>query len=179
MPVDTRPSRSSDASPAKEIVIPSQGPAMPEPRLRLVKRLIFWSVTSVVVLTLVTATGVGLALGVSAYSRAEQRANGNNRVRLARIEARREETAALAGIEVARANATARYEDAVGIRRAQVEISANLTAPYLQYEAIQAQQAVATSGRNNTLIYLPAGTSGVPLVSDPENVNGLRPQPAK
>jgi hypothetical protein len=179
MPVDARPSRSADVGPAKQTVIPIKGPATPEPRLTLVKRLIFWSITSVMGLTLITATGVGLALGVSAYNRAEQRANANNRVRLARIEARREETAALAGIAVARANAAAQYEDAVGVRRSQAEISRNLTAPYLQYEAIQAQRAVATSGRNNTLIYLPAGNSGVPLVSDPENLNSLRPQPSK
>jgi hypothetical protein len=54
-------------------------------------------------------------------------------------------------------------------------ISRTLTSRYLQYQAFQAQQAVATSGRNNTLIYLPSGTSGVPLVQDPQNVNRQKP----
>jgi hypothetical protein len=53
-------------------------------------------------------------------------------------------------------------------------ISSGLTPQYLQYEAIQAQKAIATSGRNNTLIYLPSGRTGVPLVQDPQNVNRLK-----
>jgi len=51
-------------------------------------------------------------------------------------------------------------------QRAQDEISKTLTDRYLQYLAIQAQKSVGTSGRNNTLIYLPSGTNGVPLVQD-------------
>jgi hypothetical protein len=54
-------------------------------------------------------------------------------------------------------------------------IARGLTPSYLQYEAIQAQKAVATSGRNNTLIYLPSGSGGVPLVQDPQTINRLKP----
>jgi hypothetical protein len=61
------------------------------------------------------------------------------------------------------------------VQRAQKEISRTLTGHYLQHEAIQAQKAVATSGRNNTLIYVPSGSNGVPLTQDPQNVNRLRP----
>ncbi len=76
-----------------------------------------------------------------------------------------------AQIEATRADADKRYQEAVGIRRAQDEISRSLTSTHLQYEAIQAQKAIATSGRNDTLIYVPAGRNGVPLVQDPQNVN--------
>jgi hypothetical protein len=72
-----------------------------------------------------------------------------------------------------------RFAEAVGIRRAQNEISQTLTSHYLQYEAIRAQKAVATSGRNNTLICIPSGGNGVPLVQDPQNVNRLRPAPTR
>jgi hypothetical protein len=34
--------------------------------------------------------------------------------------------------------------------------------------------AIATSGRNNTLIYMPSGPTGVPLVQDPQNINRLK-----
>ena len=84
-----------------------------------------------------------------------------------------------AQIEATEANAQKRFAQAVGIRRAQDEIASSLTGHYLQYEAIQAQKAVATSGRNNTLIYVPSGSNGVPLFQDPQNVNRLRPLPAR
>lgn len=41
--------------------------------------------------------------------------------------------------------------------------------------AIQAQEQTAASGRNNTIIYVPAGPSGVPLVQTPplkQNLGG-------
>jgi hypothetical protein len=136
-----------------------------------VKKLVFWSLASLLGVVAIVATGVGLSAGVSAYKRAQQRASAENGVRLARIEVRRADLVARAQVVVAEAGAQARYQQAVGIRRAQDKIRQTLTAPYLQYEAIQAQKAAATSGRNNTLIYLPSGTSGVPLVQDPQNVN--------
>lgn len=54
--------------------------------------------------------------------------------------------------------------EARGIRAAQEIINATLTDRYLQHEAIQAQKATAVSGRNNTMIYVPSGSNGVPLV---------------
>jgi ABC-type polar amino acid transport system ATPase subunit len=46
-------------------------------------------------------------------------------------------------------------QDGMGIRRAQDVISSTLANHHGQYEAIQPQRAVATSGRNNPLAYLP------------------------
>lgn len=43
----------------------------------------------------------------------------------------------------------------------------------IQHEAIQAQEAIANSGRNNTVIYVPSGPNGVPIqVTDPAAIAG-------
>jgi Sec-independent protein translocase protein TatA len=136
----------------------------------IAKKVTLWSLAVLLGITALTATGVGLSAGLKAFKRAEQRADAENRIRLTRIETKR----ARAQIATTEAQAQARYRDAVGRRRAQDEIRRTLTGRYLQYQAIQAQKSIGTSGRNNTLIYLPSGSSGVPLVQDPQNVNRLR-----
>jgi hypothetical protein len=126
---------------------------------------------------LIVGVGIALSAAVKAYKRAEQRADADNKVTLAHIAIRRAQQDALitrAQIVATQADADKRFAEAVGIRRAQDEISRTLTGNYLQYEAIQAQKAVATSGKNNTLIYVPSGPNGVPLVQDPLNVRPLR-----
>lgn len=146
----------------------------------MIKSVFLWGLVALLGVVALTATGVALSAGVKAYKRAEERADAENRVQLTRIAIGRAKEQALitrAQIEATQADAEKRYQDAVGIRRAQDEISRTLTSQYLQHEAIQAQKAIATSGRNNTLIYLPSGTSGVPLVQDPQNLNRLRPKP--
>jgi hypothetical protein len=135
-----------------------------------------WGLGILVAVLATVATGVGLSVALNAYSRAEARANANNRVALVRIaikQARQQSLVSYAQLGVARADAQRRYTEALGIRRAQDVIAGKLTSQYLQYLAIQAQMAVATSGRNNTLIYLPSGSSGVPLVQDPQIANRL------
>jgi hypothetical protein len=143
-----------------------------------VNRIVAWSFGTILGVAVLTGTGIGLSAGVQAYNRAEQRANAQNRVQLTRIEIRRAEQQALvarAGVATAQANAEQQYQQAIGVRRAQDVITKGLSPQYLQYEAIQAQKAVATSGRNNTLIYLPSGSGGVPLVQDPQTINRLKP----
>lgn len=152
----------------------------PEGAALIAKRIVLWSMAVLLGMMVLTGTGIGLSAAVKAYSRAEERADAENRVRLSHIairRARQEALVASAQIETTEADAQKRYQEAVGIRRAQNEISRTLSNAYLQYEAIQAQKAIATSGSNNTLIYLPSGTSGVPLVQDPQNLNRLRPKP--
>jgi hypothetical protein len=135
-----------------------------------------WGLGILVALLATVATGVGLSLALNTYSRAEARANANDRVALTRIaikQAKQQSLISYAQLGAARADAQRRYTEAVGIRRAQDVIAGKLTSQYLQYLAIQAQMAVATSGRNNTLIYLPSGSNGVPLVQDPQIANRL------
>jgi hypothetical protein len=143
-------------------------------------RLVIWGSAATLTIVLLVGLGIGISAAVQAFSRAEQRADAENDVALTRIAINRAKQQALitrAQIEATQANAEKRYQEAVGIRRAQNEISSTLTGNYLQHEAIQAQKAVATSGRNNTLIYVPSGANGVPLVQDPQNVNRASPAP--
>jgi hypothetical protein len=144
------------------------------------RKVVLWTMVSVLGVVAITGVGVGLSAATKAYKRAEERADAKNRVTLTHIAINRARQQALitrAQIEATQADAEKRYQEAIGIRRAQVEISKTLTGQYLQHEAIQAQKAVATSGRNNTIIYVPSGPNGVPLVQDPQNVNRLRPTP--
>jgi hypothetical protein len=143
-----------------------------------VGKIVAWSVGILLGVVVLTGTGIGLSAGVQAYKRAEQRANAENLVRVTRIEigqAQQQALVARAQVAAAKADAEKQYQEAIGVRRAQDVIARGLTPQYLQYEAIQAQKAVATSGRNNTLIYLPSGSGGVPLVQDPQTINRLRP----
>ena len=146
----------------------------------IAKRLVLWGCAAVLTIVLLVGVGIGVSAAVKSYRRAEQRADAENSVTLTHIaidRARQQALITRAQIEATQADAEKRYQEAVGIKRAQNEISRTLTGHYLQHEAIQAQKAIATSGRNNTLIYVPSGGNGVPLVQDPQNVNRLRPSP--
>jgi hypothetical protein len=161
------PDRDRPSSPAPE----TTGPQRP-----FAITAALWGVGILIGVLAIVATGVGLSLAVNVYHRAEARANANNRVALSRIaikQAKQQSLVSYAQLGAARADAQRRYTEAVGIRRAEDVIAGKLTSQYLQYLAIQAQMAVATSGRNNTLIYLPSGNSGVPLVQDPQIANRL------
>ncbi len=67
-------------------------------------------------------------------------------------------------IQVENQQAAIRVAEAHGIQKAQSIINASLTPLYLQHEAIKAQLAMA-KGKNHTVVYVPSGDVGVPLVS--------------
>lgn len=62
-----------------------------------------------------------------------------------------------------RKEAERRIIEAEGIAKSQEIINKTLTREYLQHEAIQSQMKMANSP-NNTVIYIPVGTNGIPLV---------------
>lgn len=95
--------------------------------------------------------------GVQRYQR---NADAHNQIRVTEQQA----SAARAQIEVIQAEAEQRYQESVGIRRAQDEIAKTLTPLYVQHEAIEAQLEMARS-QNHTVIWAPSGANGVPLVS--------------
>lgn len=112
---------------------------------------------------------IGIFLGIGAafkeYSRYQKRHDAENAVKVTHINIQRaQQQAQVVNAEIAatRANAQKKYEEAVGIRRAQDEIQSTLTPLYVQHEAVQAQLAMAHS-ENHTLIWAPAGTNGTPL----------------
>jgi len=69
-------------------------------------------------------------------------------------------------LKVHQEDAAIRQADAVGIREAQNEISGTLTPLYVQWEATQAIEQIAESGKNSSVIYVPSGAGGVPLIAD-------------
>jgi hypothetical protein len=73
-------------------------------------------------------------------------------------------------VEVEEQKALVRVAEAEGIAEAQMIIDSSLTQNYLTYEAIKAQQAMAGSP-NDTVIYIPVGNNGIPLVSTVEQGN--------
>jgi hypothetical protein len=174
------PVRDSAASRDKAVGSGADPAAGEEGGTSIARTFVLWGSAAVLTLVLLVGVGIGLSAAVRAYDRAEERADAENSVTLAHIAIRRAQQRARitrAQIAATQADAQKRFAEAVGIRRAQNEISSSLTGHYLQYEAIQAQKAVATSGKNNTLIYVPSGSNGVPLIQDPQNVNRLRPVP--
>ncbi|HVN64609.1 MAG TPA: SPFH domain-containing protein, partial [Candidatus Binataceae bacterium] len=66
-------------------------------------------------------------------------------------------------IQTAKAKAQIREADAEGIAKAMDTINSKLTPLYIQYEAIQTQAKMANSP-NHSMIYIPVGPNGVPLV---------------
>lgn len=116
---------------------------------------------SVVVASVAIIVLIAVAmLLLPAYGRYQSRADAHNRVRInnTRIQYYQQQE----GIE--RKKAEIRVIHAIGIRKAQDHIATTLTPLYVQWEAIQAELAMANS-RNNSMVYIPVGANGVPLVS--------------
>jgi regulator of protease activity HflC (stomatin/prohibitin superfamily) len=67
-------------------------------------------------------------------------------------------------VEIARREADRVVAEARGKAEATQILQSKLTPLYVQHEAIEAQKALATS-QNHTVIYIPVGPNGVPLVS--------------
>jgi SPFH domain / Band 7 family len=66
-------------------------------------------------------------------------------------------------IQITVKDAEKREKEAEGVARAMATIKSQLTPEYLQYEAIKAQLAMVSSP-NHTVMYIPVGAMGVPLV---------------
>jgi regulator of protease activity HflC (stomatin/prohibitin superfamily) len=129
------------------------------------KRIAAYIASAIVVLLLLA---FGSAAGCKEYNRYQKRADANNAVKVTHIEIKRAEQQAQinrAQVEATKAEADKRREEAKGIRDAQDTINATLTPLYVQHEAIQAQKAIASSGKNNTVIYVPSGTNGTPIIT--------------
>jgi ribosomal protein L29 len=68
-------------------------------------------------------------------------------------------------VKVETQKADIRYQKSLGIRKAQDEIAKTLTPLYVQFEMIQALEAIAHSGKNSSVIYIPSGAAGIPFVA--------------
>ena len=123
--------------------------------------LVRWSLYSVVALLVCAFLLVGGASGCKAWSRYQKRADANNNVKVTAIQIRNQQQR----VKIAKQHAEIRFQNSIGIREAQDEIAKTLTPLYVAFEMTQALQQIATSGKNNSVIYLPTNPStGLPLV---------------
>src|SRR6185503_1360294 len=117
---------------------------------------------ALVVGLVVIALGVGIWTITRGISRSQALKNANNSVKISAIEIRNQQQR----VEIAKQKAEIRLQDAIGVRESQDEIAKTLTPLYVQFEMVDALKAIATSGSNNSVVYIPAGANGIPLVSD-------------
>lgn len=103
-----------------------------------------------VVVVLAIGLFIGIWAGYKEFHRYQIRADAHNSAR-----------AELLKVEAVKARAEQRYQESVGIKRAQDEINKTLTPLYVQHEAIQALERSGAA-----TVYIPSGNQGVPLVMD-------------
>lgn len=103
----------------------------------------------VALVVVVVLLGVGVG-GCKEFQRYQKRADANNTARAERLK-----------VQAVIARAEQRYQESVGIKRAQDEINKTLTPLYVQHEAIQALERSGAA-----TVYIPSGPQGVPLVRD-------------
>jgi regulator of protease activity HflC (stomatin/prohibitin superfamily) len=128
--------------------------------------LLAWLALALVAVVLL----VGLLAGWKSFSRYQKRADANNNVKVTAIQIRNQ----IQRVQIAKQKAQIRVQNAIGIRAAQDHIAATLTPAYLQWEAIQAQLAMASS-KNTTFVYIPSGANGVPLVATTTGLQVTKP----
>lgn len=145
------------------------------------------AVIGILFVTLVLVVGgiIGLIAGAKAFGRHQAMSDAHNRANIALVKARNnvqvtkiEISNQAQRVQVAQQQAEIRLENAKGVREAQDEISKTLTPLYVQFEMIQALEDIAKSGKNSSVVYIPAGANGVPLVSGVGNQPAVG-QPAK
>ena len=129
------------------------------------------AIVGLVILALILI--LGLWMGLKAMGRYQTRQDALNRVKVSHIEIRNQKQR----VTIAKQKAEIRRQNAIGVREAQDEIAKTLTPLYVQFEMTQALTAIARSGRNNSVVYLPSGANGIPLVAtvDPEKVTAPSP----
>lgn len=123
-------------------------------------------------LALVILLIVGMIAGFSTFGRYQRLANVRNEVKAAQLKAHNQVLLTNIAIgttqqkvKIAQQEAAIRLQQAIGVREAQDEISKTLTPLYVQFEMIDALKQIALSGRNSSVIYIPTGPNGLPVVS--------------
>jgi regulator of protease activity HflC (stomatin/prohibitin superfamily) len=130
---------------------------------------------------LVIALGVALLVGMiigtiwgfKAFNRSQRVADAENKVTTSQIEANNQVEINRIRIDqqeqrvkIAEQEAEVRLREAQGVRAAQDEIAKTLTPQYIQYEMVKSLEKIGKSGRNNTVVYVPVGADGLPIVAD-------------
>lgn len=115
---------------------------------------------------------MGAVAGFNAFGRSQDMADAHNKANIALVHANNNVTVSEIQIrnqqqrvKIAQQQAQIRLENAKGVREAQDEISKTLTPLYVQFEMVEALKEIAKSGKNSSVVYIPSGANGIPLVS--------------
>lgn len=103
----------------------------------------------------------GLTAFGKSFSRYQRLADERNQTQVNDIQIA--QTAQL--VKVQQQKAQIQVEQAKGIASSQEIIKSSLTPLYIQYLAIEAQKSEVSSP-NHTIIYIPSGQNGIPLVNN-------------
>ncbi|MEU6340208.1 hypothetical protein ABZ883_04565 [Streptomyces sp. NPDC046977] len=135
-------------------------------------RLTAYVGVAILALVLFAGAVIGLIGGAKAFQRGQDMADAKNQASIARIHADNQVRVTAIQIrnqeqrvQVARQQAQIRLENARGVREAQDVIAKTLTPLYVQHEMTETLQEIARSGKNSSVIYIPSGAGGVPLIS--------------
>lgn len=134
-----------------------------------------YTVLTLLVLLFLVGSVVGGSFGCKAYNRYQARADAHNAVKVTAIQIQNQEQR----VKIATQQAQIRYQTAIGIKKAQDEIQKTLTPLYVQFEMVDALKTIATSGQNNSVVYIPSGANGIPLVSTTNGSQVLNPNGSK
>lgn len=131
-----------------------------------------WVLLVFLTIGLILGALVACIWGFKAFGRSQTLADAHNNAEVARIKAANEKevnTLRIAAQEqkvlITQQDAEIRKTQAQGIRAAQDEIAKTLTPLYVQFEMTEALKDIAVSGKNNTVIYIPTGKDGLPMVA--------------
>lgn len=135
-------------------------------------RAIIFLLFIVFTITLIIGLIISFIWGFKSFNRSQTLADAHNNAEVARIKAANEKevnslriAAQEQKVLITAQDAEIRKTQAQGIRAAQDEIAKTLTPLYVQFEMTEALKDIATSGKNNTVIYIPTGENGLPVVA--------------
>jgi hypothetical protein len=137
-------------------------------RVPYIKYVLLGTAAFVGLVVLLAVLSLGWTVASKNVHRTQARKDATNAVAISSIEIRNQEQR----IQVAKQQAEIRLQNAIGVREAQDEIAKTLTPLYVQFEMVEALKEIARSGKNNSVVFLPSGANGIPLVStiDPTKV---------
>lgn len=112
-----------------------------------VVKYVIYTIVTICAVAVLCIGGLG---GCKAFNRYQRVADAHNSISVERMK-----------VDAVKQRAEQRYQESIGIKRAQDEINRTLTPLYVQHEAIQALERSGAA-----TVYIPSGEQGVPLVRD-------------
>lgn len=131
-----------------------------------------FTISGAVGLVVLVAVIFGSAAGCRSYGRYQNVQDANNKVKTSQIQWKNkvklneiEISQQAQRVKIEKQKAEIRRQKAIGIREAQDTINKTLTPLYVQHEMVETLGQISRSGKNNTVIYIPVGPDGLPVVA--------------